>query len=180
MGIIRRSHSSSSQSSTDSSSKLIWCNKKRDSFTTWETLDTDYKIQVDDNGNCSVLVPTPHSDEDFASATSLDVTASPALSSGSSSSWYGGVCSALNSTLYECKVAMSYLVPRLRFSMMCEAVLQLDGDSECFGVAVICHRTDSRTRGPEHHYRSKHTVVGGSIKPKMVRPGKLGISLLRN
>ncbi|XP_046990060.1 uncharacterized protein LOC124595385 [Schistocerca americana] len=79
----------------------------------------------------------------------------------------------LSTTLYEAKMGMSYFYPYISFSMMCQAFMEESGTNNRFGLEVICYRSDHRL--PETtNYRHR---VGSSLKPKMVRPGRILVRL---
>ncbi len=79
----------------------------------------------------------------------------------------------LSASLFEAKMGMSHFYPYISFSMMCQAFMEENADSSRFGLEVICHRSDRRL--PEQtNYKHR---VGGSLKPKLVKPGKLLVRL---
>lgn len=125
---------------------------------TWQVLDSEYRIELDDRGSYSVLVPR------HGSSTSPD-----------GRRWYRGVWDIVSATLHECKVGVARLYPYVRFSMMCQAVLQTDGlDSRSFGLVVVCHSSDT----PAPPGDATGRLVGGTIKPKLVAPGELDLLVL--
>ena len=121
----------------------------------WQVLDSEYRIDLDDHGSYSVLVPRR---DQAASADGRR--------------WYRGVWDIVSATLHECKVGVARLYPYVRFSMMCQAVMQTDGlDSRSFGLAVVCHRSDT----PPGDATGR--LVGGTIKPKLIASGELNLLL---
>ena len=70
----------------------------------------------------------------------------------------------------QCKISMAQIFPNVvQFSMMSEAVVQ-DNDSLSVDIAVVVYRSDGRSQTC-HQYKQGR-VVGGSLTPKMVKPGK--------
>nr|CAD7203918.1 unnamed protein product [Timema douglasi] len=115
-------------------------------------------------------------------------------------SFFKLVWDILSASLYEAKVGMSYFHPYISFSMMCQAFMD-QGAGNRFGLEVICYRsdrrlpetanyrwvhsalTDSRDNSPsgvlKHvniHFVCRHRV-GASLKPKLVRPGRILVRL---
>nr|CAD7449303.1 unnamed protein product [Timema bartmani] len=87
-------------------------------------------------------------------------------------SFFKLVWDILSASLYEAKVGMSYFHPYISFSMMCQAFMD-QGAGNRFGLEVICYRSDRRL--PETaNYRHR---VGASLKPKLVRPGRILVRL---
>ncbi|KAK7794660.1 hypothetical protein R5R35_003778 [Gryllus longicercus] len=88
-------------------------------------------------------------------------------------SFFKIVWDLLSTSLYEAKMGMSYFYPYISFSMMCQAFMEENSGNSRFGLEVICYRSDRRL--PEAtNYRHR---VGASLKPKMVRPGRIVIRL---
>lgn len=88
-------------------------------------------------------------------------------------SFFKIVWDLLSSSLYEAKMGMSYFYPYISFSMMCQAFMEESTGSCRFGLEVICYRSDKRL--PEAtNYRHR---VGASLKPKMVKPGRIVVTL---
>lgn len=79
----------------------------------------------------------------------------------------------LSASLFEAKMGMSHFYPFISFSMMCQAFMEENADSSRFGLEVVCHRSDRRL--PElTNYKHR---VGASLKPKLVKPGKILVRL---
>ena len=79
----------------------------------------------------------------------------------------------LSSSLFEAKMGMSHFYPYISFSMMCQAFMEENADTSRFGLEVICHRSDKRL--PElTNYKHR---VGASLKPKLIKPGKILVRL---
>ncbi|CAH1794394.1 unnamed protein product [Owenia fusiformis] len=118
----------------------------------WEQMNVDYTIECDKNANYFVCIPIRHF------------------------SWYKALWDLLSSSVQEAKIGVSYFYPYVQFSMMCQAFMQENPGSSTFGLEVICYRSDKKM--PEiGNYTCR---VGGTIKPKMVRPGQLQIRLASN
>ncbi|KAF4519526.1 hypothetical protein B566_EDAN009429 [Ephemera danica] len=79
----------------------------------------------------------------------------------------------LSTSLYEAKMGMANYYPYITFSMMCEAFMQETPNTNRFALEVICYRSDRRL--PE--MSNLQHRVGSSIKPKLVRPGRLLVRL---
>nr|CAD7415335.1 unnamed protein product [Timema cristinae] len=115
-------------------------------------------------------------------------------------SFFKLVWDILSASLYEAKVGMSYFHPYISFSMMCQAFMD-QGAGNRFGLEVICYRSDRRLpetanyrwvhsaelldsredslRSVRHvntHFVCRHRV-GASLKPKLVRPGRILVRL---
>lgn len=157
----KRTTSEGSIYSNDRIDHVTVCYRKmRTDDTEWETLNSDYQIKMDQKGNYSVFVP--------AEDESGRVVRCNKKAASRSTGWYRGMWDALSSTLYECKVGVSYLYPHVQFSMMCQAVIQENPHTDSFGLTVICYRAD---RGCAQ--ADPRSIVGVSLKPKLVRPGML-------
>lgn len=79
----------------------------------------------------------------------------------------------LSASLFEAKMGLSHFYPYISFSMMCQAFMEENADSSRFGLEVICHRSDRQL--PElTNYKHR---VGASLKPKLVKPGKMLVRL---
>ncbi|XP_067005176.1 uncharacterized protein [Anabrus simplex] len=88
-------------------------------------------------------------------------------------SFFKVVWDLLVSSLYEAKMGMSFFYPYISFSMMCQAFMEESAGDNRFGLEVICYRSDRRL--PEAtNYRHR---VGASLKPKLVRPGRILVRL---
>ncbi|XP_074647770.1 uncharacterized protein LOC141903533 isoform X2 [Tubulanus polymorphus] len=128
----------------------LWCSDTDETEPLqWERIHVDYRIAVGANGNYSLEMNVPHF------------------------SWYRAMWDCLASSLYECKIGVSYVYPYIQFSMMCQGMMDENVDSKSFGLEVICYRSDKRF--PEvGNYRHR---VGGSLRPRMVKPGAIVIRL---
>ncbi len=94
-------------------------------------------------------------------------------SSDSNGSWYSGLWDMVTNTLHECKLGISKVYP-VSFSMQCEALLQQeDPSSRNFALMVLCQRSSSTDSGIEDCFDdlADSQQVGGSLKPRNVRPG---------
>ncbi|CAG0879835.1 unnamed protein product [Darwinula stevensoni] len=88
-------------------------------------------------------------------------------------SFFKVVWDLLSASLYEAKLGMAYFYPYISFSMMCQAWMEENTQTNRFGLEVVCCRSDRQL--PEMtNYKYK---VGASLKPKLVRPGHILIRL---
>ncbi len=141
------SNACSGSAITNDNHVTVWYGNKQPEYQSWKQLPGEYQIQMDRAGNYNVLVPR-QGDKQL------------------SQSWYQRLWVAVSNTVYECKVTASAIYPFVQFSMMCVAVIQEHPDSNTFGLVVICGSSSQLVQ---------HTginVVGGTIKPKMVKPGR--------
>lgn len=116
----------------------------------WEKLDVDIRIERDPISRCyTATFPVYHF------------------------SFFKIMWDILSTSLFEAKMGMSHFYPFISFSMMCQAFMEENADSSRFGLEVICHRSDRRL--PElTNYKHR---VGASLKPKLVKPGKILVRL---
>lgn len=116
----------------------------------WERLDVDIRIERDPISRCyTATFPVYHF------------------------SFFKIMWDILSTSLFEAKMGMSHFYPFISFSMMCQAFMEENADSSRFGLEVICHRSDRRL--PElTNYKHR---VGASLKPKLVKPGKIFVRL---
>ncbi|XP_067932346.1 uncharacterized protein [Watersipora subatra] len=118
----------------------------------WEPCNVEYTVQQEADGSYVLVFPVRHF------------------------SWYKSVWGILASTMHNAKVGVSYFYPYIRFAMMCTAMMDETADTRSFGLEIIFYRSDKKL--PEvGNYKHR---VGGSLKPKFVRPGVIVIKLLSN
>ena len=128
----------------------VW--RHRPNKTRWRTLDGGYEITLDSDGRYEVLVPRNESSQCTKSR--------PA--------WYGPVTRLLASAYHQCKLQLAHLCPsRVRFSMVCEAVLHESVSGRGFGLSVVCFRSDSAAIG-----RRADNAVGATSKPTLIPAGE--------
>ncbi|KAG1652899.1 Ankyrin-2 [Nymphon striatum] len=128
----------------------VWqSSTKEDEPRSWEQIDVNFEIVSDENSNMSVRFQVNHF------------------------SFFKALWDVLSGSLYEVKVGAAYFYSYISFSMMCQAFMEENKDTHCFGLEVICFRSDNKF--PEvtnYKYR-----VGSSLKPKLVRPGVIVVRL---
>lgn len=110
----------------------------------WERIDLDFDVVEDGLGNVRAQFQVSHF------------------------SFFKALWDILSGSLYEAKLGVAFFYPYISFSMMCQAFMEENKDTKCFGLEVIFYRSDNKW--PEvtnYKYR-----VGSSLKPKLVRPGK--------
>ncbi|XP_063230691.1 uncharacterized protein LOC134535489 [Bacillus rossius redtenbacheri] len=88
-------------------------------------------------------------------------------------SFFKLVWDILTQSLHEAKMGMSYFYPYISFSMMCQAFMDENPQNNRFGLEVICYRSDHHVPQTTN-YRHR---VGASLKPKLVRPGRIQVRL---
>ena len=129
----------------------VWqSNTSEDEAVFWEKLEVDIRVERDpiSRGYCAVF-PVYHF------------------------SFFKIMWDLLSASLCQAKMGMSHFYPYISFSMMCQAFMEENADSSRFGLEVICHRSDRRL--PElTNYKHR---VGASLKPKLVKPGKILVRL---
>ena len=81
----------------------------------------------------------------------------------------------LTNKMYEAKMGVSYFYPWISFPMKCQAYMEENPANKAFGLEVICYNAEAN---PEQIQTSNYKYcVGGSLKPKLVRPGRIHIKL---
>jgi len=76
--------------------------------------------------------------------------------------------------LYEAKMGVSYFSPWISFPMKCQAYME-ENSNNAFGLEVICYNSE---KNPEQIQNSNYPYcVGSSLKPKLVKPGRILIKL---
>ena len=134
-----------------SQSLTVWqSNTSEKEAACWEKVDVDVTIKRDAISRCHTAVfPVYHF------------------------SFFKIMWDILSNTLLEAKMGMTHFYPYISFSMMCQAFMEENADNNRFGLEVICHRSDRRL--PELT-NFKHRV-GASLKPKLMKPGKILVRL---
>ncbi|KAJ9591244.1 hypothetical protein L9F63_002209, partial [Diploptera punctata] len=128
----------------------------------WQSSTREGEPVVWQKMNVNLILPTPGS-------LGIPVVSFPVRHF----SFFKVLWDVLASSLYEAKMGMSYFYPYISFSMMCQAFMGESSGDNRFGLEVICYRSDKRL--PEAtNYRHR---VGASLKPKLVRPGRILIRL---
>jgi len=81
----------------------------------------------------------------------------------------------LTNKLNEAKMGVSYFYPWISFPMKCQAYMEENPDNKAFGLEVICFNAEAnQTQIQTSNYRY---CVGSSLKPKLVRPGRILVKL---
>lgn len=88
-------------------------------------------------------------------------------------SFFKALWDVLSASLYEAKLGVAYFYPFISFSMMCQASMEENKDTQRFGLEIVCFRSDNRLPVATNY---KHKV-GSSLKPKLVRPGCIIVRL---
>jgi len=90
-------------------------------------------------------------------------------------SFFKIVWDILTNKLYEAKMGVSYFTPWISFPMKCQAYMEENPANNAFGLEVICFNNENN---PEQIQTSNYRYcVGSSLKPKLVRPGRILIKL---
>eukprot|EP00092_Neocalanus_flemingeri_P026631 GFUD01028866.1.p1 GENE.GFUD01028866.1~~GFUD01028866.1.p1 ORF type:complete len:967 (+),score=196.03 GFUD01028866.1:59-2959(+) len=90
-------------------------------------------------------------------------------------SFFKIVWDILSNSLYEAKMGVSYFTPWISFPMKCQAYMEENPANNAFGLEVICFNSENN---PEQIQTSNYRYcVGSSLKPKLVRPGRVLIKL---
>eukprot|EP00090_Calanus_glacialis_P008679 TRINITY_DN17039_c0_g1_i1.p1 TRINITY_DN17039_c0_g1~~TRINITY_DN17039_c0_g1_i1.p1 ORF type:complete len:960 (-),score=170.98 TRINITY_DN17039_c0_g1_i1:174-3053(-) len=90
-------------------------------------------------------------------------------------SFFKIVWDILTNKLYEAKMGVSYFSPWISFPMKCQAYMEENPKTNAFGLEVICYNSENN---PEQIQNSNYPhCVGTSLKPKLVKPGRILIKL---
>lgn len=90
-------------------------------------------------------------------------------------SFFKTVWDILSGKLYEAKMGVSYFYPWVSFPMKCQAYMEENPDNNSFGLEVICFNSENdKEMIQTSNYRY---MVGSSLKPKLVRPGRISVRL---
>jgi len=90
-------------------------------------------------------------------------------------SFFKIVWDILSSKLHDAKMGVSYFYPWVSFPMKCQAYMEENPENNSFGLEVICfNHENNKEQMQTSNYRY---CVGSSLKPKLVRPGRILIKL---
>jgi len=90
-------------------------------------------------------------------------------------SFFKIVWDILTNKLYEAKMGVAYFSPWISFPMKCQAYMEENPANNAFGLEIICFNSENN---PEQVQTSNYRYcVGSSLKPKLVKPGRILIKL---
>ncbi|XP_038049083.1 uncharacterized protein LOC119722802 [Patiria miniata] len=109
----------------------------------WEALNTNFKIDCDENGNYFIDIPVVHF------------------------SWLTALWASIRGKMQNARLGVGFAYSGGAVNMKCQAWMLENPDTGKFGLVVICHHSDNPMQDVGNYAKN----VGGSLKPVSIEPG---------